>query len=239
MRLGMLTPSSNTVLEPMTALMLAGTAHSAHFARLRVLSIGLDATENAQFSHAPMLDAAALLADARVHSLCWNGTSGAWLGLDADRALAAACTAATGIPVTTCTLALMQALEILGAKRVALVTPYLASVQQAIMANLARESLDCVAERHLEDPGNYSFADHSEARVEELVRQVATAEGRHRPEAIIIHCTNFRGTRLAARLEAELDVVILDSIAVALWGGLRAAGQPTTDLAAWGRLFAI
>ena len=235
MRLGMLTPSSNTVLEPMTAEMLRGTPHTAHFGRFRVLSIGLGGAENAQFTGAPVVAAAELLADAKVDSLCWNGTSGSWLGLAADRELAAACTAATGIPATTCTLALMEALALLRARRVALVTPYLGSVQQAIIANLAASGLDCVAERHLEDPGNYSFAEHSEATVERLVREAAAA----RPQAIIIHCTNFRGTRLAAKLEAELGTVILDSIAVALWGGLRAAGAPTADLAGWGRLFTI
>ena len=235
MRLGMLTPSSNTVLEPMTAALLAGTGHTAHFGRFRVLSIGLDAGANAQFTGGPVVAAAELLADAKVHSLCWNGTSGSWLGLAADRALAAACTAATGIPATTCTLALMEALALLRARRVALVTPYLGSVQAAIVANLAAAGLECVAERHLEDPGNYSFAEHDEATVERLVREVAAAG----PEAVIIHCTNFRGTRLAARLEAELGCVILDSIAVALWGGLRAAGAATTGLSAWGRLFTI
>ena len=236
MRLGMLTPSSNTVLEPYTAELLRDAPGvTAHFSRFRVLSIGLDAGANAQFTQAPVVAAAELLADAKVDSLCWNGTSGSWLGLAADRALAAACTAATGIPATTCTLALLQALERLGAVRVALVTPYLASVQQAIIANLTAAGLDCVAERHLEDPGNYSFAEHSEATVERLLREAAAA----RPEAIIVHCTNFRGTRLAARLEAELGCVILDSIAVSLWGGLRAAGGATAPLARHSRLFSL
>ncbi len=235
MRLGMLTPSSNTVLEPYTAEMLRGTPHTAHFGRFRVLSIGLDASANAQFTQAPVVAAAELLADAKVESLCWNGTSGSWLGLEADRALAAACTAATGIPATTCTLALMEALALLGARRVALVTPYLASVQGRIVENLGAAGLDCVAERHLEDPGNYSFAEHSEATVERLVREAAAA----RPEAIIIHCTNFRGTNLAPRLEAELGTVLLDSIAVSLWGGLRAGGTATAPLAQWGRLFTL
>jgi maleate isomerase len=240
MRLGMLTPSSNTVLEPLTAEMLRDAPGvTAHFSRFRVLSIGLGEGQNAQFDPTPVVAAAALLADAKVHSLCWNGTSGAWLGLAADRALAAACTEATGIPATTCTLALMEALGRLGARRVALVTPYLASVQRAILGTLAREGFDCVAERHLEDPGNYSFAEHEEATVERLVREVVQGEGASRPEAVIIHCTNFRGTRLAPLLEAELGCVTLDSIAVALWGGMRAAGMAVPSLARWGRLFAI
>jgi maleate isomerase len=42
-RIGMLTPSSNTVLEPVTQRLLAGTpAITAHFSRFRVTEIALD-----------------------------------------------------------------------------------------------------------------------------------------------------------------------------------------------------
>lgn len=233
-RLGMLTPSSNTVLEPMTGAMLAETPGiTAHFSRLRVLAINLDGDATAQFDPAPMVAAAELLADAKVHAVCWNGTSGAWLGLDADRALCAAITRATGLPCTTATLALHDALHAMGARRVGLVTPYLGSVQEAIIRNLRAEGFDCVAERHLEDPGNYTFADHPAARVEALTREVAAA----RPDAIAIHCTNFRGTRGALPIEAGSDTVVLDSIAVALWGSLRAAGADPARIRGWGRLF--
>ena len=235
-RLGMFTPSSNTVLEPETARLLAGTPQiTAHFQRLRVLQIGLDPALSAQFDTGPMVAAAELLADAKVHALCWNGTSGAWLGLAADRAICAAATAATALPCTTATLALHDALGLLGARRVALVTPYVAEIQEAIIANFDALGIATVAERHLEDPGNYSFAEHTAARVDGLVREVADA----RPDAIIIHCTNFRGTPGAARIEAETGIPVLDSIAVSLWGALRAAGAPSAPLARHGRLFTL
>ena len=137
----------------------------------------------AKFDLEPMLAAAELLADAKVHAICWNGTSGAWLGLEQDRAICAAITERTGIPALTATMALMEAFALLGARRIGLVTPYLAVVQQAIIARWAAAGLDCLAERHLEDPGNYSFAEHPEAVVAGLVREVAAA----RPEAIAIH----------------------------------------------------
>lgn len=240
MRLGMLTPSSNTVLEPLTAAMLAEVPGvTAHFARVRVVAIDLGAASRGQFDIAPMLAAAELLADARVAAICWNGTSGAWLGLEQDRALCAAITARTGIPATTATLALMDALAALGARRLGLVTPYLAAVQQAIVARWREAGLDCVAERHLDDPGNDSFADHAEPVVAGLLREVAAAG----PEAIAVHCTNFRGLRPARALEAELGLPILDSVAVALWGSLGTAGVPGSvaagALAGWGRVFGL
>ncbi len=170
MRLGMLTPSSNTVLEPLTAAMLADLpGASAHFSRFRVVGIDLGAGSRGQFDPAPVVAAAELLADARVDAICWNGTSGAWLGLEVDRALCGAVTARTGIPATTATLALVEALRRLGARRYGLVTPYLGEVQAAIVARWAAIGLECAAERHLEDPGNFSFAEHGEEAVRRMV----------------------------------------------------------------------
>ena len=232
-RLGMLTPSSNTVLEPATASLLAATPQvTAHFQRLRVLSITLEGGSTGQFDVAPMVAAAEMLADARVHAICWNGTSGAWLGLDADRAICAAVTAATGLPCTTATLALHDALHALGARRVGLVTPYLASVQAAILANLRAEGFEPAGERHLEDPGNFSFAEHAPDLVTRLAAKVA-AEG---CDAIAIHCTNFRGLEAAGTVPG---VAVLDSVAVALWGALRAAQVEPARVPALGVLAAL
>ena len=53
-RLGMLTPSSNTVLEPVTAAMVAGLPGvSAHFSRFRVTEIALTGDALAQFDDRP------------------------------------------------------------------------------------------------------------------------------------------------------------------------------------------
>jgi len=232
-RLGFLTPSSNTVLEPLIARLLHDHPEvTAHFARFRVVAINLGEASRTQFDTGPILAAAELLADAQVHSICWAGTSGAWLGLAQDEALCAAITARTGIPATTATLALRDALRAAGARRVALVTPYLAEVQDAIIANLRAEGFEVTAERHLEDPGNYSFATHSPARVDALV-EAAVAEAP--TEAVVIHCTNFRGLPGALGLEARLGPLMLDSVAVSLWGGLHAAGHAAGLKA--GRLF--
>ncbi len=232
-RLGFLTPSSNTVLEPLIARLLHDTPEiTAHFARFRVVAINLGEASRTQFDPGPVLAAAELLADAHVHSICWAGTSGAWLGFAQDEALCAAITQRTGIPATTATLALRDALRAAGARRVALVTPYLGDVQAAIIANLTAEGFDVTAERHLDDPGNYSFASHSPARVDALVE---AAVGEAAADAVIIHCTNFRGLPGAPFLEARLGPLVLDSVAVSLWGGMVAAGQ-TARLPA-GRVF--
>ena len=96
--LGMLTPSSNTTLEPVTARMLEDLPEvTAHFGRFRVTEISLAEQALGQFELEPMLAAAELLADARCHSICWNGTSAGWLGFERDRELCRAIEARTRI----------------------------------------------------------------------------------------------------------------------------------------------
>jgi maleate isomerase len=75
-RLGMLTPSSTTVLEPVAAAILTPLdGVSAHFARFPVTEIALSPGALAQFDDAPILAAAGLLAHAKVDVIAWNSTS--------------------------------------------------------------------------------------------------------------------------------------------------------------------
>jgi maleate isomerase len=232
--LGMLTPSSNTVLEPVTAAMLSGLPDvTAHFARFRVTEISMRDQALGQFDLEPILAACDLLADARVASIAWNGTSASWLGLDRDRALCAAIEARTGIGATTSVLALAEIFRLAGVTRYGLVTPYLDEIQERILPNLAREGFDCVAERHLRDRGNFSFSEYSEEAIAALVREVARA----RPQAVVVLCTNMRGAPVVEALERELGILVLDSVATALWGSLRRAGVDARRVRGWGRLF--
>ncbi|KKL51211.1 hypothetical protein LCGC14_2297740, partial [marine sediment metagenome] len=88
LRLGVLTPSSNTVMEPLIGEILAGLPEvTAHFSRFRVTEISMARAALDQFDPAPQLAAAELLVDARVDAITWGGTSGGWVGIDGDRAL--------------------------------------------------------------------------------------------------------------------------------------------------------
>lgn len=234
-RLGMLTPSSNTVLEPVTAAMLRDLPEvSAHFGRFRVTEISLRDQALGQFELEPVLQAARLLADARVDVIAWNGTSAGWLGFESDELLCESITHETGIPATTSVLALNEIMRATGATRFGLATPYLHDVQARIVANYAANGFDCVAERHLNDPGNFSFSEVTAQQIEMMVREVAAAG----PDCITTFCTNLRAAPLVARLEAELGIPIYDTISVVVWKSLRMASVATDRVMGWGRLFA-
>ncbi len=233
-RLGMLTPSSNTALEPITSAMVSGLPNvSAHFSRFTVTEISLRDQALGQFDLDKILAAAKLLADAHVDVIAWNGTSSGWLGFEKDEALCRQITEVTGIPATTSVLALNEILEKTGARRFGLATPYLDDVQQRIVANYGRNGFECVAERHLDLSVNYSFAEVQEQTIRDMVREIALAK----PQAITTFCTNLHAAHLAEELEAETGIPLYDTISTVVWKSLRLAGVDTRELRGWGRLF--
>jgi maleate isomerase len=234
-RLGMLTPSSNTALEPITYAMLAGVEGvSVHFSRFKVTEIALSEAAQRQFDHGEILRAAELLAHANVDVIAWNGTSAGWLGFDRDERLCERITEATGTRACTTVLAYRDLFRQLASARIGLVTPYTGDVQDRIMTNWRSEGINCVAERHLSLADNFSFAEVAEGEVARLIEEVV----REGADAAVVLCTNMRGAGVAERLERKLGVAVFDSIAVTLWACLLAARVDPSIIRGWGRVFA-
>jgi maleate isomerase len=232
--LGMLTPSSNTTLEPVTTRMLAGLPEvSAHFGRFRVTEISLAQQALGQFQLEPMLAAAELLADARCHSICWNGTSAGWLGFERDRELCRAIEARTRVRACSSVLAIEEIFRSTGVKRFGMVSPYTDDVVAAIRRNFGAEGFELAAEKHLGIKVNFDFSEIEPETIAGMVREAA----RGRPQAIIVFCTNMDGASLAEGLEREVGIPIYDTIATAVWASLRTAGVQPDRVRSWGQLF--
>lgn len=233
--LGMLTPSSNTVLEPVTQAMVAGLPEvSAHFGRFKVTEIALSPTALAQFDDTEILRAAELLAHAKVDVIGWNGTSSGWLGFEADQRLVERIEAATGIRATTSMLALNETLERRGVRGLGIVTPYLDDVHARIVANYRGLGLSVPADRHLGICDNFSFSEVAPQTVIEMIRDVAAA----RPDAIAVICTNLRAAPLVDALERELGLPVYDTIATVVVKSLEMAGVDPGRVEGWGSIFA-
>jgi maleate isomerase len=232
--LGMLTPSSNTTLEPVTARMLAGLPEvTAHFGRFRVTEISLGQQALGQFEAEPMLAAADLLADARCHSICWNGTSAGWLGFERDRELCRAIEQRTGVRACSSVLAIDEIFRASGVKRFGMVSPYTDDIVDAIRRNFGREGFEMTAERHNGIKVNFDFSEIEPQTIAGMIRETAQA----RPQAIVVLCTNMDGASLAEDLERETGIPVYDTIATAAWASLRTAGVRPERVTGWGRLF--
>jgi maleate isomerase len=233
-RIGVLTPSSNTALEPLTSALVATLPDcTAHFSRFVVTEIALSEQALGQFDDSKILAAAQLLADARVDVIAWSGTAAGWRGFETDRQLVARIQDRTGIPATTAVLALNELLGLRDIRRLGLVSPYTSDVQQKIVANYAAMGVEVVSERHLGISVNHDFALVEPAQLRSLFAEVAV----HQPQAIATYCTNLRAAHLADGLEATFDITLLDTVSTTVWGALRAVGADPAAVQGWGRLF--
>jgi maleate isomerase len=232
--IGMLTPSSNTILEPITSRILHQIPHvTAHYSRFTVTEISSNPNALNQFDNTKIVNAAKLLADAKVNAIAWNGTSAGWLGFDADRTLCKEVKEATGVETTTSVLTLAEIFRLKKITKFGLVTPYLDDIQEKIIQNFKKEGFDCIAEKHLRDKGNFSFSDYEPETIKTMVREVAKSK----PEAITIFCTNFRGGEVVDELEKELNIPIYDTVNITAWKCLKICKEDTKAITGWGQLF--
>jgi len=216
--IGLIVPSSNTVVEPATAAVAAATAKiRAYHTRVRVTRIAADPDSDFQFEQATMAAAATLLGDAGVDVVAWAGTSGSWLGLDHDREFVRLASQAASAPATTSTIGLLEACKEFAISRIGLVTPYTSDIVERIQSVYMAEGVQVVAERHFSLTDNRMFADVNPIELRSAVLEVAV-EG---AEAIAIVCTNLAGSDLAGSLEEKTGVPIFDSVTATLWHAVK------------------
>ena len=232
--IGTITPSGNTVVERITLGIARDLPEvSMHFSRTPVFGSS-DPSPDA-YAAEGFLAAARLLAHAAPQVLVWNGSKGAGIGFEHDRALTKTIETETGIRTTTSILGLAQLLQAKGFRRLGIVTPYSTASQNKTLDCLAKEGFECVAEAHSGLSDNLSYASVPPEQIAVMARVVAKG----RPQAVICLCTNFPAAVMAAPLEAELGVPVYDSTALGVWHALRLCGVDTRPAAPlWGSLFA-
>jgi len=230
--IGTITPSGNIVVERMTTAILADfPVVSGHFSRVEVVG-STDAYKD-DYDWDGIMRAADLLSHADPDVICWNGSKGGSIGLDADRRLCERISAATGTPATTSSLAILEAFATIGVRRFGLVTPYASDYASRIPPHFRAQGYACVAQAHGGLADNLSYCTIADAHIVAMVRTVAAVQ----PDAIILYCTNFPGAHLVAEMEAETGVPIYDSVSACVWKSLRLIGEVTTPGRRWGSLF--
>ncbi|MDO9025389.1 aspartate/glutamate racemase family protein [Zwartia sp.] len=233
-RIGVLTPSSNTALEPLTNAIVSSLPNvHAHFARFRVTNISLSDQALGQFDDSNILAAAEMLADAKPDVITWSGTSAGWMGFEKDMVLCERITARTGIPASTAVLALNELIALKNIKRLGIVSPYTEDVQQKIVRQYGEAGIEVVGEVHHDISVNYDFALVEPKTIEQDLLTVSQSK----PEAIVTYCTNLRAAQLADEFERQSSVVLLDTVSTTVWGALRKVGVDPSQIKGWGKLF--
>jgi maleate isomerase len=141
-------------------------------------------------------------------------------------------------PAAKCTTPITAAvagLKALGARRIAMLTPYVDAIN-----GMMREFVQA---RGISVPvlGSFSHENDNEvARIDAAsVRAAALELGRHSAvDAVFVACTSIRVADLVAPLEAELGKPVSSSNHAMAWHALRLAGI-NDALPQWGRLFTV
>ena len=234
-KVGFITPSSNTALEPLTMAMTEQISSriSVHFSRVPVKTLTLGSQDIDQFEMQKMVDAASLLADGGLDAILWNGTSGSWTGkgLEADVELCEEIRRITGLPASTSSLAQVDVLKHYGVKKFSLAVPYVEEPTREIIKTYGKQGFTTVKSARLEETENKVIGNIPFERIKQLLRDADSPDA----ECIVVACTNLPAAVLVGEMEAELGKPVFDSIAVTLWKALKMTGIDV-PLHGWGKL---
>ncbi len=191
---------------------------TAHVARLRMTG----AHERPIEQLAPEVTAAAeTLADARCDAIAFhctaNSTSG---GVAGEERLLDALRAGCAVPGTTTASAIRAALDVFGARRIVLVTPYAAAATAHEAGFLRSAGYNVVATVARDLGGSDAYCSEPAEAWEAVLR----ASRRDDADAYVLSCANIACFAVIEPIEAALGKPLITSNQSVLWATLRAAG---------------
>jgi maleate isomerase len=167
------------------------------------------------------------LADGGARVVAFACTTGSLIrGKGFDRELVERMERASGIRATTTSTALLAALSALGARTVAVATPYVAELNDLEAGFLEEHGHEVTALRGLGIETDPEIARVPYARTRTLALE-ALAEGGD-ADAVFISCTNLPTLALLEGLEADAGRPVISSVAVTIWHALALAGVPAS-----------
>jgi maleate isomerase len=235
MRLGVLVPAGNPTIEP-ELYRMAPRAVTIHFARLESLAGepgAPDGMERRTLGYLDSVPAAIHSMEAlRVGVVMLAHTAVSYLGgFAAEPALLDRLATLSGARPLTAATAIAEALRHLGARRIALATPYPDVIASAGRVYWTAAGFEIVGHRGL--PGVTNIYEETEERAHALGRAADAPQA----DAVLVSGTGLPTAGIVERLERDLGKPVVTSQTAMLWRALRllAVKEPVTG---YGRLLA-
>jgi maleate isomerase len=205
-RVGLLVPSSNTVMEPdLWGALPPGVA--LHTARMYLEDTTPEGERRMLDEH--VLPAARDLATARPDLVVFGCTSaGALRGNRYDAELCARISELSGVPTVSVIAAVRQAIAATGARRVGVVTPYVDGLNRPIRESLEADGVEVAAIAGLGIADNFEIARVPPARICDFAEQ--TLRGLD-VDLAFVSCTNFPAYAALPELERRLGRPVVTS----------------------------
>jgi maleate isomerase len=203
MHLGLIVPSSNTVMEEELSRYVI--VHSTRIALKTVDEVSL------KNMNTEVEKAVQLLTDCNPAVIVYGCTSGSFIE-DIKKSFAA-----TTIPVIATSEAVINALNALHAETVSVGTPYTDAINQKEKAFLESHGFS------VPDIKGLNLTDNTEIGKQETAYELA--KSLKKADAIFISCTNFRTFDVIQNLEDGLGIPVISSNSASLWGALAGSGE--------------
>lgn len=216
LRIGMLIPSGNVIIEPQVNAMLPqGVALYATRLPLRGSSQAelLAMARNVE-------EAARLLAHAEVGLVAFNCTAVSTYSKAMEADIRQRIASATGLPALMTSEAIVEALRKFSSKRIVLLTPYIADVNAREAGFLKDSGFEVLSETGLGLDTNTEMARLAPEVWLDLARRNRT----DRADAYLVSCTAVRSAEVIDEMERELGRPVVTSNQAIAWHCLRKAG---------------
>jgi maleate isomerase len=163
------------------------------------------------------------------------GCTSASMAIGEEKVFARIREARPGVACTTPITAAFAAFNAFGARRIGVLTPYRADVNQIVTDYIRARGFEVPVFGSFNEPSDAVVASISPASVREGVRRVAAEAD---VDAIFVSCTSVRLAQAAADIENEIGLPVTSSNHAMAWHAIRLAGV-SDKLPELGRLFTL
>jgi maleate isomerase len=213
-KIGLIVPSANTVMEPefykMAPTGIATFATRMFLEEVKVETLAKMAEE---------VDRAVReLSTAQVDVVVFGCTSGSLLkGPEWDKQIISRMEKAGQIPSITTSGSVVKALKWIGARRIAVATPYLDELNIRVKEFLEQYGFEIIDTKGLGLSKGIEMGNQYPETAYDLAKRV------YRPgtDTVFISCTDFRTIEIIERLERELRVNVVTSNQASFWCALK------------------
>ena len=231
-RIGVIVPSVNTVVEPWFS-RVCPPGVTVHAARM-FLDNNLTADALVRMDRDEGLRGVKQIMSCKPASVAYCCTASSIVqGLEYDGRLNHELNQAAGVPAFTATSGIIEALHAVGAKRIAVCSPYTKSIDDAEHVFFTAAGFEILDTAHLGIADAFALADPTPDDIYALWKKSWHADA----DASLITCLNMNSQDVIERIEAESGKPVITSTQATLWKLLRAAGVQDA-ISGYGKLLA-
>ena len=231
-RIGVIVPSVNTVVEPWFS-RVCPPGVTVHAARM-FLDNNLTPEALIRMDRDEGLRGVKQIMSCKPASVAYCCTASSIVqGLEYDGRLNHELNQAAGVPAFTATSGIIEALHAVGAKRIAVCSPYTKAIDDAEHEFFSAAGFEILGSAHLGIANAFALADPTPDDIYALWKKSWRAGA----DASLITCLNMNSQDVIERIEAGSGKPVITSTQATLWRLLRAAGV-TDRITGYGRLLA-